>query len=324
MADAVAPADGPQAPAGDGGPPAVFFKRRAAGRSNLRKRPAEDGEEEGGDSEMGAGAAQVVRPAVKAKTQVAVGATTAREGERVFTGAAEADRQRQERGDGGATSTVQTETPFDRDARAAREAVLAQAGKLGADGREVDDGLYHGQAGYIDYRKGFRREHTVGSEKSGGMHGPLRAPTNVRFTFIMDYKPDICKDYKETGYCGFGDSCKFMHDRGDYKAGWQLDREWEEKERQRKEREKAALAGMLGEEGGDGLAAAAPPEDDLPFACLICRRPWGDVRDPVVTKCKHYFCEQCALQQHAKSKLCAACNVRGVHSLPAGPILCDD
>ena len=25
----------------------------------------------------------------------------------------------------------------------------------------------------------------------------------------------------------FGDSCKFLHDRGDYKQGWQLDREWE-------------------------------------------------------------------------------------------------
>ena len=313
MADTDAPADVSQEPpqAEGGAPPAVFFKRRAAGRSNLRKRAAEDGEEEegGGDGDTGTG--NVIRPAAKARTQVAVGASTAREAERLFTGAAEAGRERQERGDGGATATVQTETPFDRDARAGREAVLAQASKLGADGKEVDDGLYHGQAGYIDYRKGFRREHTVGSEKSGGMHGPLRAPTNVRFTFIMDYKPDICKDYKETGFCGFGDSCKFMHDRGDYKAGWQLDREWEEKERQRKEREKAALAGMLGEEeAGDTAAGGAAPEDDLPFACFICRRPWGDVRDPVVTKCRHYFCEQCALQQHAKSKLCAACNVR--------------
>ena len=26
-----------------------------------------------------------------------------------------------------------------------------------------------------------------------------------------------------SGFCGFGDSCKFMHDRGDYKHGWQLE-----------------------------------------------------------------------------------------------------
>lgn len=134
--------------------------------------------------------------------------------------------------------------------------------------------------------------------------GPLRASTNVRMTVRFDYQPDICKDYKETGYCGCelcpacvarwpsllcspvlalaatsvgqtahaaavlqpcmpggrggtpvpamafagflaacichtphcpppptlpparadGDACKFMHDRGDYKSGWELDR----------------------------------------------------------------------------------------------------
>lgn len=32
--------------------------------------------------------------------------------------------------------------------------------------------------------------------------GPLRASTNVRMTVRFDYQPDICKDYKETGYCG--------------------------------------------------------------------------------------------------------------------------
>ena len=36
------------------------------------------------------------------------------------------------------------------------------------------------------------------------------------------------KDYKETGFCGFGDSCKFIHDRSDYKMGWQIEREMKE------------------------------------------------------------------------------------------------
>jgi RING finger protein 113A len=40
-----------------------------------------------------------------------------------------------------------------------------------------------------------------------------------------DYAPDICKDYKETGFCGYGDSCIYMHDRSDYKHGWQIDAE---------------------------------------------------------------------------------------------------
>lgn len=57
-----------------------------------------------------------------------------------------------------------------------------------------------------------------------GLHGPLRASSNVRMTVRFDYQPDICKDYKETGFCGYGDACKFVHDRGDYKSGWELDR----------------------------------------------------------------------------------------------------
>ena len=35
--------------------------------------------------------------------------------------------------------------------------------------------------------------------------GPLRAPSFVRSTCVFDYQPNICKDYKETGFCGFGD-----------------------------------------------------------------------------------------------------------------------
>lgn len=35
-------------------------------------------------------------------------------------------------------------------------------------------------------------------------YGPIRAPAYLRSTVRWDYQPDICKDYKETGYCGFG------------------------------------------------------------------------------------------------------------------------
>ena len=43
----------------------------------------------------------------------------------------------------------------------------------------------------------------------------------------------ICQQYIITtmitlriGFCGWGDNCKFLHDRGDYKSGWQLEKEW--------------------------------------------------------------------------------------------------
>lgn len=65
--------------------------------------------------------------------------------------------------------------------------------------------------------------------------GPIRAQTWARAISRFDYQPDICKDYKETGFCGYGDSCKFLHDRGDYKSGWQIEQEWAAKEKKKKQ-----------------------------------------------------------------------------------------
>lgn len=31
--------------------------------------------------------------------------------------------------------------------------------------------------------------------------GPQKAPTNVRTTTFTDYAPDVCKDWRQTGYC---------------------------------------------------------------------------------------------------------------------------
>ena len=44
--------------------------------------------------------------------------------------------------------------------------------------------------------------------------------------------------------------------------------------------------------------------EDIPFACIICKQPY---KNPIVTKCGHYFCETCALQRYKKSPSCAAC-----------------
>ncbi|BBN67710.1 zinc finger CCCH-type/C3HC4-type RING finger family protein [Prunus dulcis] len=138
--------------------------------------------------------------------------------------------------DSRATATLETETDFSRDARAVRERVLKRAKEAlkGKSKGTKNDKLYKGIHGYIDYKAGFQRELTVASEKVGGFHGPLRASAHIRATTRFDYQPDICKDYKETSYCGYRDSCKFMHDRGDYKSGWQMEREWDEAEEIRK------------------------------------------------------------------------------------------
>ena len=76
-----------------------------------------------------------------------------------------------------------------------------------------------------------------------------------RSTVRWDYEPMLCKDYKETGYCGFGDTCKFMHDRSDYKHGWQMDKEFDAGEYEESDEEKYAIS----------------DDDDLPRKCGICR-----------------------------------------------------
>lgn len=125
----------------------------------------------------------------------------------------------------------------------------------------------------------------------------------------MDYAPDICKDYKETGYCGFGDSCKFLHDRGDYKMGWQIEKEYDEQQK-KKAAARAARAAAGGDpdaEDADNPFLVKDEEEDadgLPFACHICREPF---RSPIQTLCGHYFCEECAVRHFATSQACAIC-----------------
>ena len=58
--------------------------------------------------------------------------------------------------------------------------------------------------------------------------GPMSAPKNVRVTTIIDYQQAVCKDFKETGFCGFGDTCIYLHDRESFsKKVVPRDREWE-------------------------------------------------------------------------------------------------
>lgn len=129
--------------------------------------------------------------------------------------------------------------------------------------------------------------------------GPVKAPSNVRAISVIDYQPDVCKDYKQTGFCGFGDTCKFLHDRGDFKQGWQLDRDWEDIGKGKKDNR------PIGGRRGHNIK---PDEDEstIPFACTICK---SDYKDPIITKCGHYFCEKCAIQRYKKNPACAQCGV---------------
>eukprot|EP01112_Ceratiomyxa_fruticulosa_P004896 TRINITY_DN1545_c0_g1_i7.p1 TRINITY_DN1545_c0_g1~~TRINITY_DN1545_c0_g1_i7.p1 ORF type:complete len:328 (-),score=77.59 TRINITY_DN1545_c0_g1_i7:70-1053(-) len=171
------------------------------------------------------------------------------------------------------------------------------------------DGVYRGMSGYSDF---IEKKDSIQIKGLKGIKaGPVRQAANLRATSRMDYQPDLCKDYKETGYCGFGDACKFMHDRGDYKSGWQLEREWEEEQKSKHE----GRSSGMNRTNTDDPKVKDEESDDLPFACFICRLPFTN---PVVTKCGHYFDEDCALAHNKKSKKCYICNepTNGIFNTP--------
>ncbi|KAL8704723.1 MAG: hypothetical protein Q9201_002147 [Fulgogasparrea decipioides] len=164
-----------------------------------------------------------------------------------------------------------------------------------------DDGTYKGSANY----RSFIQKNPNAPTKQVG---PIKAPTNIRTITVTDFAPDVCKDYKQTGFCGFGDSCKFLHAREDYKQGWELDKEWENVGSKSK-RSTTATTGSRTKSSAVGGDADDDGDDDallenIPFACIICKKPYTN---PIVTKCGHYFCEACALQRYRKSPSCAVC-----------------
>lgn len=158
---------------------------------------------------------------------------------------------------------------------------------------QEDDKIYRGMNNYAQYID--KREALQGKRIT--TKGPIRAPTNIRSTVRWDYEPMICKDYKETGMCGFGDSCKFMHDRSDYKFGWQLENEWNDEQ-------KAKEGGGDVEDSDDDKYVISSDDDDLPTKCPMCRKVFDT---PIITKCKHYFCEKCAIDHYRKSQRCYEC-----------------
>ncbi|KAL5792249.1 hypothetical protein ACOSP7_000843 [Xanthoceras sorbifolium] len=286
------------------------FFRKPSKNKNIRKRTINEDEDE--DSKTGSSVLQNLRKAPKPDSKLyfstgsskTAGTTESNKETEKPIFQFDSSKEIQVQHDSKATATLETETDFSRDARALRERVLklSEQALKGKSSASSDEKLYKGLHGYVDHKAGFRREQTISSEKAGGSHGPLRASAHIRVSARFDYQPDICKDYKETGYCGYGDSCKFMHDRGDYKSGWQMEKEWDEAEKARKRN--LALGVDDADEGGVDQSDD-DDDDSLPFACFICREPFVD---PVVTKCKHYFCEHCALKHHTKNKKCFVCN----------------
>ncbi|TPX14875.1 uncharacterized protein E0L32_004984 [Thyridium curvatum] len=288
MADDVAAA--PAAPV------ALFKKRGAKAKANIRKRaatppPADSDSDDYSSSEDESG--QRIKRRKKNNTGAVVasskgGAPVGRDhSATVF----QADRSVPLTDSNDATKRVDW---YDEDAQGA----MSAKSLLGTT-RSMADGTYRGLANQTSFiqKNPNAPTRTV---------GPVKAAANIRTITVTDYSPDVCKDYKTTGFCGFGDNCKFLHDRSDYKQGWQLDKEWETVTKGK------SVKGTIVASADKSKVARDDDEDDeewamlesIPFACIICQGPY---KAPVVTRCGHYFCEPCALKRYRKDPTCAAC-----------------
>mmetsp|Transcript_10186 Transcript_10186/g.37877 ORF Transcript_10186/g.37877 Transcript_10186/m.37877 type:complete len:314 (-) Transcript_10186:2138-3079(-) len=125
---------------------------------------------------------------------------------------------------------------------------------------------------------------------AGNKNLTSRAHLHIRSTATFDFG-GICKDYKESGWCSFGDDCIYAHVREDYMEGYEQDRAWEKSMKEKKEAKNSAPKNL--EENLDAV----------PQECSLCEQPF---KNPVKTLCNHIFCKDCFLK-HYKGGRRTAC-----------------
>lgn len=216
-------------------------------------------------------------------------------------------------------------TEHDKDALAIKKKNMLIS-KLIKEGK-LDPKIYRGQNAYALYLD--KSERDIENSKVTGSMGPMRVNTTIKAISQVDYAKGICKDYKNTGVCGYGDGCVFMHDRSEYKSSYEIDLEIKKKENRKLAilkkkgldiKSQEVLNNLdLYNESGDYIGEnnidlnnkfkrfkteSEKQKDKASYVCNICN---NEFVNPVITICNHIFCESCALQNYNISKLCFVC-----------------
>ncbi|KAH0438079.1 Pre-mRNA-splicing factor cwc-24 [Colletotrichum kahawae] len=284
-------ADAPAAPV------AVFKKRGAKGKANIRKRPAtpppansDSDSDYSSEDETG----QRVKRRKKTGAITASSKDQAASRQELSATVFKADRNVPITDSNDATKHSNW---YDEDGKGALDAKNL-LGSTRAKPSQAPDGTYKGLANQTSFIQ-------KNPDAPSRTVGPIKAPTNIRTITVTDFAPDVCKDFKKTGFCGFGDNCKYLHAREDYKAGWQLDNEWENVTKGKKNIGGTVVASAdrtkVDDDDHDEEDAML---ENIPFVCIICEEAY---KAPIITRCGHYFCEPCALKRYRKDPTCAAC-----------------
>lgn len=183
-------ADSNDAPAA---PVALFKKRGARGKANLRKRPATPPPADSDDSDFSSSEDEAGQRIKRRKKMATVTASSKNNvtGSRDLSATVHAaDRSVLITSVNDATKQSNWYDEGSKDALSAKN-LLGSTRTVANDSQP--DGTYKGLANQTS----FIQKNPDAPNRSVG---PVKAPTNIRTITIMDYAPDVCKDYKQTGW----------------------------------------------------------------------------------------------------------------------------
>ena len=216
--------------------PTVTFIKKKSRPANARKRDASPTMSSHLSPSVGPSSSSVIRPTAKTTANPLVQGTKRRYAER------ENDDERgpdvKWKASGNTQDLIEAEK--ERLKREDEQEAVKKLKREAENEEREEDGLYHGSAAYKSH---IRKREDGGVPKAMRM-GPQKSTSTIRTVTVVDYQPDVCKDYKgnvligglairykpnfiETGYCGFGDTCKFLHDRGNCKQTSMSCRLWD-------------------------------------------------------------------------------------------------
>lgn len=181
-------------------PVALFKKRGAKGKANIRKRqatppPADSDSDSDYTSSEDESGQRVKRR--KKNAAVTVSSKTASAGRQDLK--ATVFKANRDVPISNSNDATKQSNWYDDDAKDALSAKnLLGSSKSGIANTQAD-GTYKGLANQTSFI-------TKNPDAPQRTVGPIKAPTNIRTITVTDFAPDVCKDYRKTGFCGFGDN----------------------------------------------------------------------------------------------------------------------
>ena len=171
--------------------PQVAFKKRSKGKANFRKKPTTPPPASDSDSDFVSSDDEEGRRIKRRRKNAAV------------TASSTSNTTRKQRPEDEPTTAGPAPLTSSNDATKASnwyDENLSEKNLLGTTrakpvSTSQPDGTYKGAANYQSFIQK--------NPDAPGKFGPVKAATNVRTITVTDYAPDVCKDWKQTGYVSY-------------------------------------------------------------------------------------------------------------------------